>query len=75
MMLVFLLVLVDILPYFLAILCIVKNILTKKLRLQSANQLQFFKRFRWWETRSALFIDQIWAILSLETFSQLAIYK
>lgn len=34
-----------------AILCTVKNILTKKLRLNSAKQLHFFKRVRWWETR------------------------
>lgn len=47
-----------------AILCTVKNILTKIFRLQSAKQLYFSKRLRWWESRSALFINQIWTIKS-----------
>lgn len=57
-------VLFDVQSLIYAILCTVKNILTKKLQLNSAKQLHFFKRVRWWETRSALFIDQIWTIKS-----------
>lgn len=56
-------VLFDVQSLIYAILCTVKNILTKKLRLNSAKQLHFFKRVRWWETRSVLFIDQIWTII------------
>lgn len=57
-------VLFDVQSLIYAILCTVKNILTKKLRLNSAKQLHFFKRVRWWKTRSVLFIDQIWTIKS-----------